>query len=570
MCEVRSEMAPTRHGRIVTLVPTLGFAAGDEGIDVTEEVTETATRRQLRWPLRPLTSGLVVVLVAGTCGLAAVARGVVRDQESRLLNQRAAEASALLSLSTSGIQEAFRSLSTLVQLTGSDTPAFATAAGQAVNARVFTAVAVVRADGSGYRIEAAQGDSLEAGRAAPPAASDALGRAGADGVFVTTPVYRVGDSRRLGYATLVPGASPRTLVYGESVVNPPSPQPSALFGDLEGALYAASRPDPESVLISSPGFQPDGRTASRPVQAGRDQWLLIVSAKQPLVGSVAERQPWLVLIAGLATTLLLAALVEVLLRRRRYAMTLVDERTGQLQETIQELDAAHEQLVRQERLAAIGQLASAVGHELRNPLGVLSNVVYLLGTKLGRDDPWLDRQLRTAEREVGAATLIVSDLLQFAKPREPIFGEVDLPVLADEVLGVAPPPEGVTVAPSWSDDLPPVRGDRDQLRQVLLNLVTNAYDAMPDGGLLALSGTADADGVRLCVGDTGGGMNEDVRDRIFEPFFTTKAKGIGLGLAVTRRIVEAHGGSIEVTSSATGSSFDVRLQPATIAAEVIA
>jgi len=251
-------------------------------------------------------------------------------------------------------------------------------------------------------------------------------------------------------------------------------------------------------------------------------------------------------------------------------MTLVDERTGQLQETIRELDAAQERLVQQERLAAIGQLASAVGHELRNPLGVLSNVVYLLGTKIGRDDPWLDRQLRTAEREVAAATLIVSDLLEFAKPREPIFGEVELPVLVDEVLGVAPPPEGVAVARSWSDDLPPVRGDRDQLRQVLLNLVTNAYDAMPDGGLLALAGTADDDGVRISVGDTGSGMEEDVRDRIFEPFFTTKAKGIGLGLAVTRRIVEGHGGSIAVTSSATGSSFEVRLQAATVAAEVTA
>ena len=543
-------------------------------MEVSEEVTETATGRRLRWPLRPLTSGLVVVLVAGTCGLAAVSRGVVRDQESRLLGQRAAEASALLSLSTSRIQEAFRSLATLVQLTGGNSPEFAAAAGQAVTARVFSAVAVVRADGSGYRIDAAQGSGLAAGQSAPPAALDAFGRAAPDGVFVTTPVYRSGDSRRLGYATLIPGSSPRTLVYGETVLNPPTPsssrQPNSAFGDLEGVLYASSRPDPESVVISTPGFRPDGRTATRPVQAGRDQWLLTVSAKDPLVGSVAARQPWLVLGAGLATTLLLAALVEVLLRRRRYAVALVDERTGQLRETIRELDAAQEQLVSQERLAAIGQLASAVGHELRNPLGVLSNVVYLLGTKLGRDDPWLDRQLRTAEREVGAATLIVSDLLQFAKPREPIFGEVELPVLADEVLGVAPPPEGVTVAPSWSDDLPSVRGDRDQLRQVLLNLVTNAYDAMPDGGLLALSGTADTDGVRLCVGDTGGGMNEDVRDRIFEPFFTTKAKGIGLGLAVTRRLVEAHGGSIAVTSSATGSSFEVRLQPATVAAEVIA
>jgi signal transduction histidine kinase len=392
-------------------------------------------------------------------------------------------------------------------------------------------------------------------------------------VFVTTPVYRVGEGRRLGYATLVPGLTPRTLVYGETVLAAPAStqtQPNRLFGDLEGVLYASPRADPEQVVLSTAGFRPQNRTASRPVQAGRDQWLVTVSAKRPLVGSVAARQPWLVLFAGLAAALLLTALVEVLLRRRRYALNLVDERTGQLQETIRELDAAQERLVVQERLAAIGQLASAVGHELRNPLGVLSNVVYLLGTKLGRDDPWLDRQLRTAEREVGAATLIVSDLLQFAKPREPIFGEVAVPVLADEVLSVAPPPEGVTVARSWSDDLPPVRADRDQLRQVLLNLVTNAYDAMPDGGLLAVTCTSDADGVVLSVGDTGTGMDDTVRARIFEPFFTTKAKGIGLGLAVTGRIIEAHGGSISVTSSPTGSRFEVRLQAATVAAEATA
>jgi signal transduction histidine kinase len=135
---------------------------------------------------------------------------------------------------------------------------------------------------------------------------------------------------------------------------------------------------------------------------------------------------------------------------------------------------------------------------------------------------------------------------------------------------VAPVPEGISVLRSWNDDLPPLRGDRDQLRQVLLNLVTNAYDAMPDGGLLALTATADATGVALSVGDTGPGIDDDVRARIFEPFFTTKAKGIGLGLAVTRRIVEAHGGSIDVRSSGTGSSFEVRLQVATATAGVSA
>ena len=527
-----------------------------------------------RWPLRPLTTLLVVGLLAATSGLAAYSRDVVRDQEGRLLNQRAAEVSALLSLSTSVVQEAFRSLTTVVQVAGADSGAFNGSAAQAVAARVFGAVAVVQADGTGYRIITARGAGLDAGGPVPAAATAALDRASPTGVFTATPVYRVGDSRRVGYATLVAGVTPKTLLYGESVLGDPvlpaQGEQDRLFGDLYGALYVGTEPDPAAMVIVSPGFREEAGNATRPVRVGADQWLVSVSAKRPLVGSVAARQPWLVLIGGLLTSLLLAALVEVLLRRRRYAMGLVDERTAQLQDTIRDLDAAQERLVRQERLAAIGELSSAVGHELRNPLGVLSNVVYLLSTKLGRDDPWLDRQLRTAEREVGAATLIVSDLLEYAKPREPIFVEVDLATLLDEVLAVAPPPDSIRVARGeWAPGLPAVRGDRDQLRQVLLNLVTNAYDAMPDGGLLAITGSAVGEAVHLTVGDTGIGMGEDTRARIFEPFFTTKAKGIGLGLAVTHRIVDAHGGSIAVTSHpGSGSSFLLALQPSTVVAPV--
>jgi len=526
-----------------------------------------------RWQLRPLTMLLVVGLLAGTSGLAALSHNVVHDQERRLLDQRAAEVSALLSLSTSGVQEALRSVTTVVQVVGPDSAAFNGTAARAVAARAFGAVAVVQATAGGYRITASQGAGLDVGGPPPAAATAALDRAAPSGIFTSTPVYRVGGSRRVGYATLVAGVTPRTVVYGESVladpVLPKAGEQNRLFGDLDGALYVGTRPDPAAIVIATPGFRAGSHNATRPVQVGADQWLVSVSAKHPLVGSVAGRQPWLVLFGGLLTSLLLAALVEVLLRRRRYAMALVDERTAELQDTIRDLDAAHESLVRQERLAGIGELASAIGHELRNPLGVLSNVVYLLSTKLGRDDPWLDRQLRTAEREVGAATLIVSDLLEYARPREPIFGDVDLAVLVEEALSVAPPPDGVRVARDWSPDLPAVRADRDQLRQVLLNLMINAYDAMPDGGLLAIGGSADGATVHLTVGDTGTGMDDDNRSRVFEPFFTTKAKGIGLGLAVTHRIVEAHGGSIAVTSRpGSGSSFLVALRPCTLTAPV--
>lgn len=532
-----------------------------------------AEPRNAGWPIRPLTAVVLLVLVAGTIGGALLSRQVVRDQEQRLLERRAAEASALLSLSTSRSQELFRSLSTLVQLTGLDEAAFARATQPAVAAGVFGAVAALQQDGSGYRIVMAQGVGLVTGQPAPAAATATLDRAGVDGTLVFTPVRPEGDARRMGFAALVPGLPARTLIYGESIVGqavPTAGRPeSGPFGDLDGALYAGLRIEPDQMVTGTSGFRPTGGSVESKVQVGADQWLLVVSPRQALVGPLAQRQPWLFLAGGLLASLLVAALIEILSRRRRYADDLVTERTAQLSDSLRELDAAQERLVAQERLAAIGQLASAVGHELRNPLGVLSNVVYLLATKLGREDPWLDRQLRTAEREVGAATLIVSDLLEFARPREPIFGEVELHALFDEVLSVAPPPEGIQLARRLPEDLPALRADRDQLRQVLLNLVTNAYDAMGDGGLLALEAERQGEGVVVTVGDTGTGIEPETRAHLFEPFFTTKAKGIGLGLAVSRRIVEAHGGAIDVRSqSGSGTAFRLTLPAVAVPAPV--
>jgi signal transduction histidine kinase len=105
-----------------------------------------------------------------------------------------------------------------------------------------------------------------------------------------------------------------------------------------------------------------------------------------------------------------------------------------------------------------------------------------------------------------------------------------------------------------------VRADRQQLRQVLLNLITNAYAAMEDQGVLTIEAAPDGDGVRIQVSDTGSGMDEDTANHIFDPFFTRKAKGIGLGLAVSRRIVEAHGGTIMAESKlGIGTTFTVGL-----------
>jgi signal transduction histidine kinase len=272
-----------------------------------------------------------------------------------------------------------------------------------------------------------------------------------------------------------------------------------------------------------------------------------------------------VLGVGLFITALIGFVVVTLLRRRDYAMELVAERTEALEESVSELERTQEQLVRSERLAAIGELASVVGHELRNPLGVITNAHYLLRTVLERNqsDPDAARHLNTAEREVGAATLIVGDLLDYARARQPVTAPVDVDALITEIESILPPPPDVTVTREAEPNLPLAQADRDQLRQVLLNLLSNAYEAVqgstgPDGGTVTIRTSSNDGKISIAVVDTGIGMDDQTRAQIFEPFFSKKTRGTGLGLAVTRRIVDSHGGFIHIDSEVgRGTTFTV-------------
>jgi len=394
--------------------------------------------------------------------------------------------------------------------------------------------------------------------------------ASAFGAYVTfkspwTPLFSVGDWR-LWLTSLVVVSALGALIYAEAEVTQTTQAStqSQPFSELVAAVYAVPRVEKDQLVAATSSKEKiplTGKTVAvkSPVGQG-DPWLLVAKARKPLVGSVATWTPWVLLAAGLLAALLAAAIVETMARRREYAMNLVKVRTEELQQSLADLASAHEQLVRQERLAAIGQLASTVGHELRNPLGVISNAVYLLRGDLGPEPtPAAQRHLATAEREVSAATVIVSDLLEFARERQPVVDDVDVTGLLDEVLSILPPPTGVTVERS-GDSKVAVRGDREMLRQVLLNLIGNGYQAMPDGGRLTV-GASMTDGVaQLHVADTGVGMSAETQQRLFEPFFTTKPRGVGLGLAVTKRIVEAHSGTISVSSEeGRGTEFVVLL-----------
>jgi two-component system sensor histidine kinase HydH len=298
------------------------------------------------------------------------------------------------------------------------------------------------------------------------------------------------------------------------------------------------------------------RWSLRPISA---VILLVLAAVAAASSLLTQNMPWIVLVLGAATAVLMTAVVETMGRRRDHASALVEERTVALASAIAEREMVQAELSRQENMAAIGRLAATVGHELRNPLAVVTNVLYLMkvGSKAGPGDP-LHRHVATAEREISAATRIVSDLLDYAARRGPILAPLEVSDLVTEAFQVVPPPAGVQVVREGERQM--VEADRDQIRQALLNLITNAYDSMPGGGVLTVS-TASAPGsVQVTVTDTGTGMDELTRNSIFTPFFTKKTRGIGLGLAVTKRVVEAHGGTIAVqTEPAVGSSFTLTL-----------
>jgi len=215
-----------------------------------------------------------------------------------------------------------------------------------------------------------------------------------------------------------------------------------------------------------------------------------------------------------------------------------------------------------ERLATIGQFAASIGHELRNPLAVMESSLFLLRQHLGAEaaaTPNIGKHIDRIAGEISRANKTIHDLLDLARDRPPRRQRTQVRKLVETARDAALLPATVAVDMTLPADLT-IDVDPGQMQQVLVNLFTNAAQAMPAGGHITVTGEAtDAGGARLRVRDDGPGIAVEARYRIFEALFTTKAKGSGLGLALCRRIVEAHGGTIDLEPSDTGASFAITL-----------
>jgi signal transduction histidine kinase len=240
----------------------------------------------------------------------------------------------------------------------------------------------------------------------------------------------------------------------------------------------------------------------------------------------------------------------------------VEEKTNQLKK-------AQEQLLKAERLAAIGEVATMVGHDLRNPLQAITNTLYL-SRKKSESIPITEREILEKrgfldlssglKEQVEYMDKIVSDLQDYARLVKPMPVEIGLTQLINKTLSSLTVPENVKVSIMIEENCPKLMLDPALMQRVFSNLITNAVQAMPDGGQLTIRASKKEGTALISVEDTGAGIPDENRSKLFTPLFTTKAKGQGFGLAVCKHMVEAHDGNITVESKVgKGSTFTVKI-----------
>ncbi|HDO42404.1 MAG TPA: GAF domain-containing protein, partial [Candidatus Bathyarchaeota archaeon] len=289
----------------------------------------------------------------------------------------------------------------------------------------------------------------------------------------------------------------------------------------------------------------------------------ILSVDDPIDG----RKPTLESLSPLEIFLRIAAvaienakLIEELEKARKELKEYAEQLELKVQERTRELKESQEKLLKAERLAAIGQLAGQVGHDLRNPLTGILGAAYYLKRTLTNLDEKCRKMLEIIEKDAKYANKIIEDLLEFSREYvhlNPITTSIRY--LVDNALTKVTVPDNVKIM-NLTSFKHKVEVDADRMIRVFVNLITNAIDAMPNGGVLRIWSHISDKHVKVFFKDTGIGISKENLDKIWGPLFTTKAKGMGLGLSICKRIVEAHGGSIKVKSKVgAGTTFTVIL-----------
>jgi signal transduction histidine kinase len=422
------------------------------------------------------------------------------------------------------------------------------------------------------------------------------------GIVITMPFFSSkGYFAGVGFFTItinellqnfIPLHSKDTEVYiidkfGNILCNPSNPQHKTIESlQITDVSYKTFIEEAKAGRIGTGKYRgPEGIKnviVSYPLKIGDQPWSIVISKPEAIVSTLLKpftiKFTFATLIVLLVVALTSFSIIYLIYKWNLELDAMVRTRTKELEkntvaleaarnnleskveERTMELKNAHQALVKKEKLAVVGEMASSVSHELRNPLGVIKNAIYFLSM---HEDTFKNEELKDnlhiIMREINTANKIISDLLDFTRDKKPIRLDINLNQLVKEMLSKASIPNNIKVTTELTEDMATVSIDPTQVAQIILNLVDNAVQSMEEGGTLTIATTVTNGTTDIIFTDEGCGISKENLERIFDPLFTTKTKGIGLGLAISKSMAETNGGSIVVESDGKkGSTFIVR------------
>jgi signal transduction histidine kinase/CheY-like chemotaxis protein len=520
-------------------------------------------------------SGLVAVLVLVVLALVAfVSFGLTRraasDEQERILHERAGEVAAILASSTNSASASLSLVGEVYASRGSSGPGFVASARSLLQGSV-TAIGVAEVDGGEAVVRAVEGSGVVVGDRLVDERAALAQRALATQNLVSALVPSASGGSSLIVAF---GRDDGLVVFEESAVNPKTPVPSTAnspFRELDVALYRSSTADPSQLLITTNAAVPSAGTVDqRTITVGAEQWLLVTSAHSPLTSAQARALPWIVLGVGLSAAFVAAAVVGLISRRRAYALDLVDKQTAELRQTLLDLETARAAADTANR--AKSQFLSRMSHELRTPLNAVLGFAQLLELA-DLEEPDRDAVghiLKGGHHLLG----LINEVLDISRIESGDLALSSESVPASDVITesidlMRPLATARSISISCERDCGCERyvfADRQRLKQVLLNLLSNAVKYNRLGGKVTVSCEIPSPTtLRLNVTDTGPGISTTDMGLLFVPFerlgaHLTDVEGTGIGLALSKRLAEAMGGSLSVASEpGRGSTFSIEM-----------
>jgi len=510
---------------------------------------------------RHLLAIVVFVVVSGIAiGTAFGLRGVVHDQEHRLLDERATELAAYLKSATTQASGTLAAAGQAVAVDGPNSKLFTTLAAPLTLQNGATVAVAQQVDGQ-FTTVAAIGSEAKVGRPLDAQQTRLIQRANRAGSLVFN-IFTTGAGNHYVEGLNVPAPTP-TVVFLQGVLPKPKPIPTTKdspYRELDVALYASKSADASRlVLISGAIPKQSDDPVSKLIDIGSDKLLVVTAGHGSLVGTFAESVPWIVLAGGLVLALLLAFLVDVLTRRRAYALNLVEQRTRAMYRAQVAAEAANR---------SKSEFLSRMSHELRTPL----NAVLGFSQLLELDELTTDQEQAVDQITKGGRHLLdlINEILDISQietgtltlsPEAVRVGDV----IAETVDLIRPlgTERGVHLlgGDAHACDVF-IFADRQRLKQILLNLLGNGIKYNREGGTVSISCARPVPGrMRIQVTDTGPGIPNELFGLLFTPFERlgaeqTTVEGTGIGLALSRRLAEVMGGTLEVESTVgRGSTF---------------